>query len=57
MNNANNNARIAVIANAARKIAQRELNTQTETLECLRAEDVRDCFNFVAESLHDETAE
>jgi hypothetical protein len=51
-NNANS-ARLAVIANAARKIAQRELNTQQETLECLHTEDVRDCVNFVREDIEE----
>jgi hypothetical protein len=49
--NNTNSARLDIIANAARKIAQRELNTQQETLECLRAEDVRDCVNFVREEV------
>lgn len=51
MNVNTNNARLAMIANAAQKIqhtAQVE-NTATETLECYRIEDVSDCVNFVRE--------
>lgn len=54
MNNSANNTRIAVIATAARKVAQRELNTEVESLECLRTEEVSDCFYFVAESTADD---
>ena len=50
--NVNNNARLAMIANAAQKIqrtAQQEA-AQVETLECYCIEDVADCVNFVREA-------
>jgi hypothetical protein len=58
MNAFDKEARRCNIEAAAIRIAARNIATQdAETLECLRTEDVRDCFNFIAESLHDETAE
>ena len=53
VNAVNKAARYNMIANAAHKIAQRNAHCETETIECLRTEEVSDCFHFVAERVSD----